>query len=259
MRCARQRRRQPVPERDELNNAHQPAVPQPPGRPPVPRNVLGLRVRPRRPGSRTGRRNPGDRRPLVLALRPGHPPGLPIAGQPRNAGLPERRLPAVPTTATGLSHARPRPALPLHLRLLRRTRPGGHRHLRPHRRRRRAVRPPVQPRPGPGWRHRLRRTGRRFDASYPVHWALPVRRVLIPACQPRVAFLYVNKHDSYYNPLGAAVGKRPVNDQSLFHVCVPLGRVQMFCFCPVLLRLCSGWAFHTQKSDTRLANDVSLF
>ena len=61
----------------------------------------------------------------------------------------------------------------------------------------------------------------------------------------RVAFLFVNKHDPYYNPPGVAIRRRPVNQESLFYLCVPLGRVLMFYFCPVLLILCSNPAFHT--------------
>ena len=85
------------------------------------------------------------------------------------------------------------------------------------------------------------------------------RSVLIRPCQPCVAFSCVNTHKSYYNPPGVAIRRRPVNDESPFYLCVLLSNVQMFCFSPVLLRLCSGRAFRTQKSDTRLANDVSLF
>ena len=61
----------------------------------------------------------------------------------------------------------------------------------------------------------------------------------------RVAFSFVNKHDPYYNPPGVDVGQLPVNQESLFYLCVPLVRVLMFYFCPVLLILCSNPAFHT--------------
>ena len=85
------------------------------------------------------------------------------------------------------------------------------------------------------------------------------RSVLIRPCQPCVAFSCVNTHISYYNPPGVAIRRRPVNDESPFYLCVVLSTGQKQNICTVLLRLCSGRAFHTQKSDIRLANDVSLF
>ena len=71
------------------------------------RDMLWLRIGPRRTGGRTVRRDPGDRRPLVRALQSGCPPGLPCAGQPCNVGLPARRLFAVSAGTIGMTQARP--------------------------------------------------------------------------------------------------------------------------------------------------------
>ena len=73
----------------------------------------------------------------------------------------------------------------------------------------------------------------------------PYNQMSTEPSHSRVAFLFVNKHDPYYNPPGVAIRRRPVNQESLFYLCVPLGRVLMFYFSPVLLILCSNPAFHT--------------
>ena len=72
---------------DPAIRTRQPAVPQRPIRLPIRRGVLGLRLRPRRPGGRAGRLHRSHRRHLVLALQPGRPPGLPFERQPGHAGL----------------------------------------------------------------------------------------------------------------------------------------------------------------------------
>ncbi len=71
-----------------VEHARLPAVPAGPRRQPVPRDVLVRRLRPRRPGDRTRRRNRSHQRHLVLALQPRRPCRLPRAGQPNVAGLP---------------------------------------------------------------------------------------------------------------------------------------------------------------------------
>ena len=58
---------------------------------------------------------------------------------------------------------------------------------------RRAVRQPVRARTGPGWRHRVRRTGRRFGASYPVHWALQ-GAVCSNSALPTMCRLFMRKY-----------------------------------------------------------------
>ena len=65
--------------------------------------LLGMRIGPRPVLVVVkGDRNRGNRRPLVLALQPNSPPGLPVERQSSNAGLTERRLPIVPTGTTGV-------------------------------------------------------------------------------------------------------------------------------------------------------------
>ena len=94
--------------------------------------------------------------------------------------------------------------------------------------------------PKTAWTHypfKPHRTATPIQLRHPEHCKNP--------SHPRVAFLYVNKHVSYYNPPGVAIRQRPVNQESLFYLCVPLGRVLMFCFSPVLLILCSNPAFQT--------------